>query len=86
MSRLNQVETNEDSGFVQAISPDMARRQLKLSAALVGALAVATALIATLGQFQPRYGEPAVVKLTVQAPGSLQTQQANTKISVQPGG
>ncbi len=86
MSTQNHIETREESGFVQAISPDMARRQLKLSAALVGALLVATALVATLGQIQPRYADPAVVKLTVQAPGSLQIQQATTKVSVQPGG
>lgn len=86
MSIQDRIETREESGFIQAISPDVARRQLKLSAALVAALAVATVFVASLGNFQPRYAEPATVKLTVQAPGVMQVQQANSKFRVQPGG
>lgn len=87
MSGQNRIETQEDSGFIQAIAPDAARRQLKISAALVAALAVATIFVASLGQMQPRYAEPALVKLTVQSPGVMQVQQAHTvKFRVQPGG
>jgi len=86
MSIQDRIETREESGFVQAISPDAARRQFKISATLVAALAVATVFVAALGQVQPRYSEPATVKLTVQAPGVMQVQQAHSKFRVQPGG
>ena len=69
MSVQDRIHSSEESGFVLAISPDMARRQLKISAALVAALAMATVLVASLGRVEPRYAEPATVKLTVQAPG-----------------
>ena len=85
MTNQDRIETREDSGFVQAISPDVARRQFRISAALVGALAVATIAVATMSQVQPRYAEPASVKLVVQAPGVMQVQQARIK-STQPGG
>lgn len=86
MSTQQRIENRDDSGFVQAIAPDVARRQLKLSITLIATLTLATGLLATLGQLQPRHSDPAIVKLTVQAPGSLQVQQARTKSSVQPGG
>ena len=87
MNTQDRIETREESGFIQAIAPDVARRQLKISAALVAALAIATIFVASLGQMQPRYAEPATVKLTVQAPGVMQVQQATTvKPKVQPGG
>ena len=86
MNVQDRIETREESGFVQAISPDMARRQLKISAALVAALAIATIFVASLAQVQPRYAEPAHVKLTIQAPGVMQVQQATSKPKVQPGG
>ncbi len=87
MKLQDRVEMHEESGFIQTISPEVARRQLKISLAVVAALAVATLSLASIGQIQPRHSEPATVQLVVQAPGSLQVQQATaTKNKTQPGG
>ncbi len=72
-------KADSDSGFVHAMAPDMARRQLTVSAALVALLGAATIFVAASGQFKPRYVEPANVKLTIQAPGSLQIQHAGQR-------
>lgn len=86
MIRQDRIETREESGFVYAISPETARRQLKISGAIAAALAIGAIAIGSLGHIQPRHREPAIVKLTVQAPGVLQVQQAGAKSTIRPGG
>lgn len=65
--------------FLRGMHPAMARRQFTISAGLIAALAIGTVMIAGVGKFQPRYSEPAVVKLTVQVPGTLEIRRADTR-------
>ncbi len=74
------------NGFVRSMSPEMARRQLQVSSVLVGLFAAATLLVVALVPSQPRYAEPASVKLVIQAPGVMKVQQAASKPRIQPGG
>lgn len=75
-----------ESGFVQAMAPELAQRQFRISAVLVALIAAITLVVAFSGQLKPRYVEPAVVKLTIQAPGSIQVHQAHIKPLSQRGG
>lgn len=69
----------DGQGFVHAVTPHAARRQLRVSLALAGVIALATIAVAASTTIQPRHTQQASVKLTVEAPGSLHVQQARVK-------
>ena len=71
-----------DSGFIASISPAAARRQLKISIAVVAAFVIATALALATGQIRPQTQPPAPVKLTIQMPGKIKTHHAANHIDV----
>ena len=76
----------DNDGFIVAMAPDYARRQLRISAVLVGLIAALSIFVAITGAVKPRPAEPAFVKMTIQAPGVLQVKQAGAAPSGQSGG
>ena len=79
MAARKRVETSEGSGFVQAISPEGARRQFKLAVTVMMAFALAALFAVKLGNVTPRYHELDPVRLTVEMPGTLTLRHAGTK-------
>lgn len=70
------LQSNE---FIRGMAPQVARRQFTISAGILAAFAIALITVTGASPIQPRYAEPAQVKLTVQAPGSLDMQRADTR-------
>jgi hypothetical protein len=75
---------HSDAGFTRVMDPQDARRQLHISAAILGVMAVAAALVLSTPRFPQMAENHAPVKLTVQAPQLVHIQQASA--TQQPGG
>lgn len=76
ISKANNQAAIESNGFIVAMAPSTARRQLNISLAIAAAFIAGTILALATGQFQQRIEKPSNVKLTIQLPGTLATQQA----------
>ncbi len=76
MSEAIGHNTGESNAFIVAMAPAAARRQLKISIAVATAFIAASLLVLATGAIQPRTGQPANVKLTIQMPGSITMHQA----------
>jgi len=77
---------HDNDGFIVAMAPDFARRQLRISAVLVALIAALSVFVAVTGAVKPQPTEPAFVKMTIQAPGMLQMKQAGGAPSANTGG
>ena len=71
------------NGFMVAMSPSAAARQLRISLAVAMAFAAATIVTMVIGHIQPRITGPASlpsanVKLTIQMPGIVKMHQIST--------
>ncbi len=75
MTGNNDGGSIEHSGYVQAISPDGARRQFRMSVALVLAFAISTFVAAMLGGIRLGYIELEPPKLTVETPGTMKLRK-----------
>lgn len=78
--------TVPDDGFVEVVSPELARRQFNMSLGLLGAIAVAVVAVGmSVGLPAPSGAEPRIATLTVQQPQFVRPMSAEVK-SVKPNG
>ena len=78
--------TVPDDGFVEVVSPELARRQFNMSLGLLGAIAVAVVAVGVSVGLPAACGsEPRVATLTVQQPQFVRPMSAEIK-SVRPSG
>lgn len=86
MTKSAQYSHQDNDGFIVAMAPDFARRQLRISAVLVALIAALSIFVAITGAVRPLPAEPVFVKMTIQAPGMLQVKQAGGVPAGQTGG
>jgi len=79
MTQDHANKSSEDGridGFGPAMTPAMARRQLRVSLTLIAAFALATVAALATGKTPEGHSERAAVKLTIEAPGATLTRHA----------
>ncbi len=84
MKISDQLEATRNAGFSRAMDPQDARRQLHVSAAIVGVLAIAATVVLSLPRLPEVASAREPVKLTVQAPQIVHVKHASS--AAQPGG
>ncbi len=80
MAMRKRVKSSEGSGFVQAISPEAARKQFRLAVTVMIAFALTALFAVKLGNVRPRYDELDAVRLTVEMPGTVTQRHAVIKM------
>ena len=68
--------SSQSNGFIVAMPPQAARRQLQVSIVVAAAFIVATVLVLATGIATPRVERPATVKLTIELPGAAKIHHA----------
>lgn len=76
MNAADNFNAAESSGFIVAMAPAVARRQLKISIAVLSAFIAASLLVLATGALQAPSQKPASVKLTIQLPSTISMHQA----------
>lgn len=75
-------ESGRDEGFVEAVTPDVARRQLRMSLGLMGVFAAAVAALAATASLPTHSAKaPVVATLTVHQPEFVRPMTAGVAVS-----